>query len=136
MSGLILELSKDESRAFFEILNSELRRLANEYDDDTGRIPGKRRMKARPALDAVLKRWASAQPTVPETDLVVLDEIRPCSVFLSETERKTCGGVIRDGLKRMEKDLADAPAVLTGVYAEIRRTADAAETISAALGAA
>lgn len=136
MNGLTIELSREESGVFFELISSELRRLANEYDDDTGRIPGKRRMQARPELESVLKRWESAQPKIQGTGFVNLDAVAPCSLTLSGTERRACGNVARDGLKRMMRDLSDAPNPPEGVFAEIRKSADVAERIVRVLASA
>lgn len=109
MNGSVLDMSAEESRVFFEFLDSEFHCLVNEYDDDTGRLPGKRRMKAFPDLKAVLNRWKDTQPIIPGTVFVSLENIQPCRIVLSDSERKTCRGVISDRLKRMKKELADVP---------------------------
>lgn len=106
----LIMFTKEESEVFYELLNSELRCLVNEYDDDTGRIPGKRRMRTRPSLEIILKKWEATQPPVSGTVLVNLEDIHPCSLSLSQTERKVCRDVIGDGLKKMERDLADLPS--------------------------
>ncbi len=43
--GMVLQLNQQESRVFFETIDSELKSVVNEYDSNTGRRPGQKRIE-------------------------------------------------------------------------------------------
>ena len=102
-----LILSDKESSVFFDSVNNELRVLINEYDDDTGRIPGKRRMGNKDTLQTIMNQWHST---------ISYDNIVSAELELSDREVKVIKNLLGKNEKDLMKELAGNPAY-EGVYA-------------------
>ena len=110
-----LILSDKESSVFFDSVNNELRVLINEYDDDTGRIPGKRRMGNKDTLQTIMNQWHSTQPHIAD-NFISYDNIVSAELELSDREVKVIKNLLGKNEKDLMKELAGNPAY-EGVYA-------------------
>lgn len=110
-----LILSDKESSVFFDSVNNELRVLINEYDDDTGRIPGKRRMGNKDTLQTIMNQWQSTQPHIAD-NFISYDNIVSAELELSDREVKVIKNLLGKNEKDLMKELAGNPAY-EGVYA-------------------
>ena len=110
-----LILSDKESSVFFDSVNNELRVLINEYDDDTGRIPGKRRMGNKDTLQTIMNQWQSTQPHI-AGNFISYDNIVSAELELSDREVKVIKNLFGKNEKDLMKALAGNPAY-EGVYA-------------------
>ena len=110
-----LILSDKESSVFFDAVNNELRVLINEYDDDTGRIPGKRRMGNKDTLQTIMNQWQSTQPHIAD-NFISYDNIVSAELELSDREVKVIKNLLGKNEKDLMKELAGNPAY-EGVYA-------------------
>ena len=110
-----LILSDKESSVFFDSVNNELRVLINEYDDDTGRIPGKRRMGNKDTLQTIMNQWQSTQPYI-AGNFISYDNIVSAELELSDREVKVIKNLLGKNEKDLMKELAGNPAY-EGVYA-------------------
>lgn len=90
-----LHLSKNEFIILEDIVGDELRMLINEYDDDTGRQPGKRRESTLPILTDWHKRLTEIQDKagavihVREKKIGVLltpEKFRECEMDMTDKE--------------------------------------------------
>lgn len=130
MSDLKLELNERESRDFFFSLDSELRKLVNEYDDDTGRIPGKRRLATLPVLSEVVSKWTATQPTIGNSNFVNLDAIVGATIVLSDEERTISKRILSDDAKGRRRYLEKTNPPYEGFLAEIFEDAGILEELA------
>ena len=137
MRNTVLSLNEKESRVFFDAINSEQKCLVNEYDDDTGRRPGKGRMENLPALKSVISKWKAFQPKFPKpfngTYLINLEAVAACELELSGKEITACKNVLRTQIRQLEQALAKYEPPFTGALADMHDELETEKDILARL---
>lgn len=116
-TGRIIRLDKKEGEVFADILSLELKYLVNGHDDNTGRVPGKKRTAKLGLLKEILKKWDATQPKIPGSNHINLDAVTGCEITLTGKEIKYCGQQLRQYRDRIRKELSAAAAPYTGAYA-------------------
>ena len=129
MKETMLELNEKENRAFYDTMANEEKALVNEWDDDTMRVPSKARMKELPSVSSILQKWEGTQPKIGKSNFINLDDIRACSLALSEKERRTCARILERGIKSIRKYLSDKNEPYTGMLKDMADEAELLETI-------
>ena len=128
-----IHLTDNESKVFYEVINSELRKVINEYDDDTGRTPSKKRIAdGRHARSILEDKWAKTQPKVANSDFINLDNIKACDIDLTDEEVKYARKLLDKALMDYRKYIpADSPQAQnpTGMIATIIQQAKDIETV-------
>lgn len=129
-----LHLSKNEFIILEDIVGGELRMLINEYDDDTGRQPGKRRVNTLPILTDWHKRFTEMQDKAGAVvhirekkvgALLIPEKFRECEMDMSDKEIAVIIQLLEKRLKgyqeflktykneQMSKDYQTACSLLT-----------------------
>ncbi len=126
---MLVKLNKDESKTFFEIIDSELHACGNEWDPDTNRCPSKKRIKDSAYARTIIDKWKNTQNLIPKTQLINLSNTKACSLDLSDTEVIYSVGLLDKGIKECRKELAPHSAPYTGILAAINDTMVNAQSI-------
>ena len=103
---MTIHLTNNESKTFFNIINGELRCVINEYDDDTGRCPGKQRINDSKHAKSIIQKWIATQPKIQNTAFINLDVITECDIDLSKPEITYTTKLLNKVIKKLEKELA------------------------------
>lgn len=104
---MLLSLSNSESKTFFEIINSELKCVINEYDSDTGRRPGKKRMEDGKYAKSIMEKWEITQDEIQNTNFINLDKIKNCKLDLTKEESIYSKKLLDKCIKEFEKELSN-----------------------------
>ena len=124
-----LVLNKEESVVFSEILSTEQKCLVNEYDDITGKTPGRMRKKNISMLNDIIKKWSATQQRIAGTTFIDLSAIEKCTIELSDQEKEYCRALLTRTQSVMRKELGNAGQPYTGVYGTMNKTAETIEDI-------
>ena len=81
-----IELNADEAMVFLFAVDGELKDLVNEWDPDTGRIPGKQRLAKRPLLEKIMGKWITAQGLPSDAAFIPYNKVGPCLLSFSKRE--------------------------------------------------
>ncbi len=130
---MTLNLTEKESRTFFDIVNSEVHCLVNEYDPDTARCPGKKRMRGLPLASSIEDKWKATQPKIGDTSFINLDTIAACDIDLTDKECSYSKKLLEKAAGDIRKELSEYQAPYSGVLEQMAQMADTAEVISARL---
>ncbi len=128
-----ISLTNEESRTFFDIVNSEVRCLVNEYDPDTARCPGKKRMQGLPLASSIEDKWKDTQPQIGDTGFINLDTIVACDIDLTDKECSYAKKLLEKAAVDIQKELAGYEKPYTGMLLEMADMADTAKEIAAKL---
>ncbi len=112
---MLLQLNQQESRVFFEIIDSELKSVINEHDSNTGRRPGQKRIEEGKYAKSIIDKWTQTQNMIPGTTFINLDIINPCRIELTLSEITYSKNLIQKGINAYQKELAQYPTPYTGV---------------------
>lgn len=112
---MLLQLNQQESRVFFETVDSELKSVVNEYDSNTGRRPGQKRIEDGKYAKSIIEKWIQTQNMIPGTPYVNLDVINACKLDLTSSEITYSRNLIQKEIKAYQKELAQYPTPYTGV---------------------
>ena len=132
-----LDLTQEESYIFEEVLSDEERCLANNFDDYTGKRPGKKRMLGRDMLQTILKKWETEQNILPfsedDDSCDLWDSLDPiaCTLELTEKEAAYCRELCIVYLAICKEDLVKYKAQETDDI--VREIADNARIVEAIL---
>jgi len=126
--GKKLILSKEESRTFFDIIDSELRCCVNEYDPDTARCPSKKRLSNAVYAKSIIEKWGSTQPKI-TADFINLDKVIGCELELTGKETAYCRELAERCAKECRKALLSYSKPYTGIIKTFADMADNAENI-------
>ena len=113
--GMVLQLNQQESRAFFETIDSELKSVVNEYDSNTGRRPGQKRIEDGKYAKSIIEKWIQTQNMIPGTPYVNLDVINACKLDLTSSEVTYSRNLLQKDIKRYQKELAQFSKPYKGV---------------------
>ncbi len=116
-----LELSERESNVFIDLICSEVKCLVNEWDDQTMRMPSKKRMAKKELIFGIQDKWEKAQPSVTKTHnrISILPPASACTLFLTKKEMTYCRALFTQKLKRIKKYLEQCERPYTGAAKEI-----------------
>jgi hypothetical protein len=128
---MIISLSAKEAKAFYSVIGSEMRKVINEYDEDTCRVPSKKRIKDGQYGKNIIDKWEAAQPKISGTNFVNLDNTVACNLDLSDKEIAYSKHLLDKAVSELRKELAPYPKPYTGVLAAFDDEATAAENILA-----
>lgn len=127
---MLIQLTKDESKTFFEIINSELKCIINEWDSDLGRCPSQKRIKDGKYANSIIDKWTQTQPNIQHTQFINLDKICACDLDLSDKEIAYSKRLLDKNAKECRKELAKYSLPYTGMLLEFDRIATCAEKIN------
>ncbi len=130
---MILHLNQDESKTFFEIINSELKCVINEWDSDLGRCPSQKRIKDGQYAKTIIHQWMQTQKCIQSTSFIDLDKICACNLKLSDKECIYSKHLLDKSIKECRQELAKYSLPYTGMLLEFDRIATCAENINAKL---
>lgn len=124
-------LDGKENEVFYNVLSAELKCLMDEYDSDTGRKPGRKRMARLPVLEGVVSRWEDFQlKTVGPsgTDVVVLSGPPvSCVIPLSDREAAVCRDILKESGAAIVRYLGKFDPPYAGILLDMSRIASTAE---------
>jgi len=126
---LLLELTKNESKAFYDTISSELHCVINEYDPDTRRPPSKKRIKDGEYGKNIMYNWEKTQPQIAGTNFINLDEIVACNIPLLGKEVEYTKSLLEKHIKECRKELMSITPPFLCVYAQINNYIEEAEHI-------
>lgn len=126
--GKKLTLNKEESRTFFDIIDSELRCCVNEYDPDTARRPSKKRLNNAIYARSIIEKWEATQPKI-TADFINLDNVVGCEIELSKKEAGYCRELAEKCIKECRKALVSYSKPYTGMLKEFEDMVVNAESI-------
>lgn len=127
---MILRLNQDESKTFFEIVDSELKCVINEWDSELGRRPSQKRIRDGKHAKSIMDKWSQKQPNIPHTTFVDLEKIDACDLELTDKETAYSKCLLEKNAKECRKELAKYTTPYTGMLLEFDRIASCAENIS------
>ena len=117
---MVLELTKSESKIFYDTISSELGCVVNEYDPDTGRCPSKKRIADGKYAKNIINVLECTQPKIKNINFINLDKIKECSLNLSNEEAKYVKNLLENNIKECDKELKRQTPPFTGVLSELR----------------
>lgn len=126
-------LTADESQAFYSTIDSELRCVVNEWDNDTNRRPSQKRIADGKYAHSIMDKWSKTQNLIPGTSFINLSNIVACTLDLTPEEVKYSKHLLDKTVKELRKELTGINAPYTGIYQVFNDTATNAESILARL---
>ena len=116
---MLLKLTKNESKVFYNTVLSELGCVINEYDPDTGRKPSKKRIENGECAKNIIQTWEKLQPKINGSNFVNLDNIEACDIYLTDKEIEYIKTLLEKNIKECKKELKSATSPFTGIYAQL-----------------
>ena len=109
-----ITLSQSESKSFFEIIDSELKCVINEYDSDTGRVPGKKRISEGKYAKSIIEKWINTQPKIPNSPYINMERITACTLALTDKEVSYSKHLLDKAIKECRTELSKYLKPYTG----------------------
>ena len=122
-------LTVEESKVFFDIIDSELRSVVNEYDSNTGRRPSKKRIEEGHYAKSIMDKWVITQNMIPNTTFVNLDTINACKLDLTVGEKGYIKRLVQKFIENVTKELSGYNMPYTGVLKQLDDMRNVAELI-------
>lgn len=114
---MVIKLTKTETENIFQTVLSELKCIVNEYDDDTGRCPSKKRIADGKYAESIMKQLEKCQSKIPNTDFINLDNIEECTLELDKRESSYIAKLLQKNIGELSKAIlaSGCKAPYTGV---------------------
>ena len=125
-------LNTAESAVFGNMLAGEIKVLVNAYDPDTGRMPGKLRMKALPALNSLYSKWSRTQNAVGCSGTGVMVDLEhpvACQIRATEREWRAAEKTLQRDVSIITKELSGYRQPYTGALFALYDSANKASDI-------
>lgn len=128
-----ISFTADESQTFYSVIDSELRCVINEWDNDTNRRPNQKRIADGKHAHSIMDKWSKTQNLIPGTSFINLSNIVACTLDLTPEEVKYSKHLLDKTVKELRKELTGINMPYTGMYQTFDETATNAENILARL---
>ena len=123
-------LTAEEARVLYDLVEDEQRCVVNEYDSNTGRRPGRKRMQNKPQVISVTEKILKALPkNGGGSRFVDLDAFEDCILDISDRESFCVRHLLEDCLNDCKKALATTEKPYAGAYADIEKAMEAITSV-------